>query len=81
MNREQMIAWLTLEGWEPMKDTRVDKNRPFSLYRGVERMWIMSGSEPGDPAYITESVNRPDHKPCSWRHIPQELLTYATERK
>lgn len=24
MNREQMIAWLTLEGWQPVRDTRDD---------------------------------------------------------
>lgn len=78
MTREQMIAWLTLEGWEPMKDQRPDKPSPFSLYRGKERMWITIY---GDPATIADSVNRRGHKPCAWRRIPQELLDYATKEK
>ena len=41
MNREQMIAWLTLEGWELC----VDKMSPPLLRSGARRIWITTSGE------------------------------------
>ena len=77
MNREQMIAWLTLEGWEPMRLGIVDGN--YSLYRGVER--IRQELHREGYRYIPESEALNQHEHCGWWHIEDSMLQYAVDLK
>lgn len=55
MNREQMIAWLTLEGWEPKANTAPDHPTQYAgAYKGKARCTI--AGEIFDPSEHWEHV-------------------------
>ena len=66
MNREQMIAWLTLEGWEPRESTQYKWGT--SLIRGKDRITA-------DGAYAENSLYVPYFDvPVDWARVSDYQL-------
>lgn len=72
MNREQIIAWLILEGWEP-KTATIYPQWGVSLTRGVERI-------SSDGAYFTRSLYVDYYDTAAeWLAVSDSFLASACE--
>lgn len=80
MNREQMEAWLTLEGWEPVADTRpLDKRGDwYGIRRGMELV-VAAREYPGPIKWFSE-FEKDFETPGDWADISEKELTGVYQR-
>lgn len=75
MNREQMIAWLCIEGWE--SNWRLDPTHA-SITREPER--ISHGGKYNNPsAWFTQPVE-PPVQPLAWTHFTDAQIQAMYEK-
>lgn len=74
MNREQMIAWLALEGWVPVKGGTVQ-----SVMRGEVRIHS-SGAKIKESTWATDSKARKQVHQISWEELTNVEAYYETAR-
>lgn len=76
MNREQMIAWLTLEGWVPLKSLHKEVHTAYWLWRDTIAVYTGHGDF---AASTTAWSNVGNHPKVSWEEFPIVDLENAYE--
>lgn len=72
MNREQMIAWLTLEGWSPCTDI----SKHPGLRSGDRRVWVNSLMKYYSSSFqAVDSDYQDSENPVEWDYLEDEPLS------
>ena len=79
MNREQTIAWLILEGWEPRKDSGSDPDasKYRVLRRGAVTLFVLTWELKLSLEYDYDAYDAADECSASWDDFPTNNLLMA----